>query len=279
MRILITGASGNLAAGLVERLAGRHELRLADLVPIETPHECVQVDVRQPDQYIDAAAGVDLIVHTPAWHGIHLRTRSEREFWELNVDATFNLFEAAVAHHVPRVIWISSVSVHNRDNIYGFSKVVGEELCQFYFRAHGIRSIMLRPADFTPYRDRKRYGERLLRGGVDRRDVHQAAALAVGNETITCAALPVLRADPWTPAEVDLWHHDALSVLERYVPQARELVASYDLQLPERIDVPDISATQSALGYQPAHNFVAFLRELAEREQVGDAAAWLAQAE
>ncbi len=277
MRVLITGASGNLGSGLVERLAGRHALRLADLVPMETTHEFVQVDVRQAEQYIDAAAGVDLIVHTPAWHGIHLRTRSEREFWELNVDGTFNLFQAAVAQHVPRVIWISSVAVHNRDNIYGLSKVVGEELCQFYWRVHGIRCIMLRPADFTPYRDRKHYGERLLRGGVDRRDVHQAVALAVDNETSTCAAFPVLRADPWTPEEVDLWRQDPLAVLERYVPQARQLVATYGLQLPEQIAVPDISATRSALGYQPEHNFVSFLRELAEREQAGDAATWLAQ--
>ena len=277
MRVLITGASGNLAAGLTERLAGRHELRLADLVPMETTHEFVQVDVRQAEQYLDAAEGVDLIVHTPAWHGIHLRTRSEREFWELNVDGTFNLFQAAVAHRVPRVIWISSVAVHNRDNIYGFSKVVGEELCQFYWRVHGIRCIMLRPADFTPYRDRKHYGERLLRGGVDRRDVHQAAALAVENDAITCAAFPVLRTDLWTPEEADLWRHDPLAVLEHYFPEARKLVSRYDLQLPDQIHVPDISATQSALGYQPEHNFVSFLRELAEREQAGDAATWLAQ--
>jgi nucleoside-diphosphate-sugar epimerase len=278
MRVLITGASGNLGSGLVERLAGRHALRLADLVPVETTHEFVQLDVRQAEQYLDAAAGVDLIVHTPAWHGIHLRTRNEREFWELNVDGTFNLFQAAVAHRVPRVIWISSVAVHNRDNIYGLSKIVGEELCQFYWRVHGIRCIMLRPADFTPYRDRKHYGERLLLGGVDRRDVHQAAALAVDNDTITCAAFPVLRADPWTPDEVELWHQDPLAVLEHYVPQARQLVATYGLQLPEQIAVPDISATRSALGYQPEYNFVSFLRELAEREQAGDAATWLAQA-
>ena len=279
MRVLITGAAGNLGRGLTDRLASRHDLRLADLVPMETTQPFVQLDVRQPQPYVDAAAGVDLIVHTPAWHGIHLRTRTEREFWELNVDGTFNLFQAAVANQVPRVVWISSVAVHNRDNIYGFSKVLGEELCQFYFQVHGIRCIMLRPADFTPYRGRKHYGERLLRGGVDRRDVSQAAALAVDNATITCAAFPVLRADPWTPEDVEVWRQDPLAVLEHYVPQARELVTRYGLQLPEQIEVPDISATRNALGYQPQHNFVSFLQELAEREQVGDAAVWLAKAD
>ncbi|MDQ3900742.1 MAG: NAD(P)-dependent oxidoreductase, partial [Actinomycetota bacterium] len=70
MRVLITGAGGNLGAGLTERLADRHDLRLADIVPIETRQPFVQLDVRNGEQYIDAAAGVDLIVHTPAWHGI-----------------------------------------------------------------------------------------------------------------------------------------------------------------------------------------------------------------
>jgi nucleoside-diphosphate-sugar epimerase len=275
MRILITGAGGNLGAGLIGRLAGWHELILADIMPLKTSQRFVQVDVRVPDQYLAAAHGVDLIVHTPAWHGIHLQQRSEREFWELNVSGTFNLFQAAMAQQVPRVVWISSMSVFQRDNIYGFSKVVGEELCEFYFRAHGIRCILLRPADFTPYRSRKQYGERLLRGGVDRRDVYQAAALAVEAANIDCAAFPVLRGDPWTAREVDLWQHDPLAVLEHYVPQARQLVTSYDLQLPQAIRVPDISTTQRELGYQPEYNFVSFLHELAARDQAGTAAEWL----
>ncbi len=275
MRILITGAGGNLGTGLAERLAGRHELILADVVPLKTAHRFVQVDVRVLDQYLAAAQGVDLIVHTPAWHGIHLRQRSEREFWELNVSGTFNVFQAAMAQKVARVVWISSMSVFQRDNIYGFSKVVGEEMCEFYFRVHGIRCIMLRPADFTPYRSRKQYGERLLHGGVDRRDVYQAAELAVEVANIECAAFPVMRGDPWTAQEVSLWQHDPLAVLEHYVPQARHLVTGYDLQLPQAINVPDISNTRRELGYQPEYNFVSFLHELAARDQAGDAVEWL----
>ena len=46
MRILITGAGGNLGSGLVERLEGRHVLRLSDVAPFETGHEFVRMDVR-----------------------------------------------------------------------------------------------------------------------------------------------------------------------------------------------------------------------------------------
>ncbi len=275
MRILITGAGGNLASGLIERLESRHELRLSDVAPIETGYEFVRMDVGDREAFTRVADGVDLIVHTPAWHGIHLRERPETDFWDLNVGGTFNLFQAAVANRVPRVVWLSSQSVFSRDNIYGLTKVVGEELCGFYHRAHGIRCTILRPADFTPYRDRKQYGERLLRGGVDRRDVHDAVALAVESEDIECEAFPVMREDPFTPEDVERWRQDPGAVLERHFLGARTLIERYGLALPATINPPDISISTERLGYRPRYNFITFLGELAERDQAGDAVEWL----
>lgn len=279
MHILITGAGGNLASGIIAPLASRHELRLADVVPVETPHEFLLADVRDPDALIAAAGGIDVIVHTPAWHGIHLSSRREREFWELNVGGTFNLFQAADANDVRKVVWMSSQSVHANDTIYGVTKIVGEELCQFYHRVHGIRCIMLRPADFTPYRTTKQYGERLLRGGVDRRDVQQAAILAVENETVACEAFAVVREDPFTAEDVRSWPHDPRSVLERAFPGAWALVERFELELPERIAQSDISAIHAQLGYRPRYNFFSFLGDLAQQERHGDAASWLARTE
>lgn len=276
MRVLITGAGGNLGSGLTERLEGRHALLLSDAVALETEHEFVRMDVRNREAFVRAAEGVDLIVHTPAWHGIHLREHSETDFWDLNVDGTFNMFQAAVANRVPRVVWLSSQSVFSRDNIYGLTKVVGEELCGFYHRKHGIRCTILRPADFTPYRNRKHYGERLLRGGVDRRDVHEIAALAVENGAIECDAFPVMREDPFTPEDVQWWQDNPGVVLERHVPGARVLVERYGLDLPGEISPPDITTSKEILGYRPRYNFISFLRELAEHDRRGTAPEWLA---
>lgn len=275
MKVLLTGASGNLASGVLPSLEDRYEVRLSDVAPVSTPHEFVQADVRGRDDLVKAAEGVDIIVHTPAWHGIHLGSRSQDDFWDLNVNGTFHMFQAAVANRVPKVVWISSMSVHSRDNIYGLSKFVGEELCRFYHRTAGIRCIMLRPADFTPYRNRKQYGERLLRGGVDRRDVIAAAVLAVANDSVACEAFSILREDPWTPDDVQAWPQDPAAVLERHVSGARQLVERYGLSLPERIGPNDVAATKEKLGYQPKYNFITFLRELAERDDLGDAAEWL----
>ncbi len=276
MRVLITGAGGNLGSGLTERLEGRHALLLSDATPLETEHEFVRMDVRNREAFVRAAEGVDLIVHTPAWHGIHLREHSETDFWDLNVDGTFNMFQAAVANRVPRVVWLSSQSVFSRDNIYGLTKVVGEELCGFYHRRHGIRCTLLRPADFTPYRDRKHYGERLLRGGVDRCDVHEITALAVENGTIECEAFPVMRDDPFTSEDIQWWQDDPGAVLERYVPGAHVLVERYNLDLPAEIAPPNIILSKERLGYRPRFNFITFLQELAEHDRGETAPEWLA---
>lgn len=117
-----------------------------------------------------------------------------------------------------------------------------------------------------------------MRGGVDRRDVHQAAALAVEDDTIACEAFPISREDPFGSDEVEAWRNDPGAVLERYVPEARSLVDRYGLDLPERVTVPDIAVTKQKLGYQPRYNFITFLRELAERDARGEAAGWLEQA-
>jgi nucleoside-diphosphate-sugar epimerase len=277
MRVLITGAGGNLGSGLVERLADDYDLRLLDVDELETEHEFVQADVRDRDRFVEAARGVDVIVHTPAWHGIHLGSRDEDEFWDLNVDGTFNAFRAALASDVSTVVWLSSQAIHSPDNIYGFSKVLGEKLGRYYNRVHGIRCIMLRPANFVPPQNRRHYGQRLLRGGVDRRDVLQATTLAVENDTVECEAVPVLREDPFTDADVETWTSNPYAVLERYVPEAKRLVEEYDLDLPDQIDPPDVTATKEALGYHPQYTFITFLRDLAEQDAEGSADSWLAE--
>jgi len=276
MRILITGAGGSIGSGLTERLEDQHALRLSDVAVLETEHECVQMDVRDREAFKRAAEGMDLIIHTPAWHGIHLRDHSESDFWDLNVSGTFNMFQAVVANRVPRVVWLSSQSVFSRDNIYGLTKVVGEELCGFYHRKHGVRCTILRPADFTPYRNRKHYGERLLRGGVDRRDVIEITTLAAENGTIGLEAFPAMRDDPFTPEDVQRWRNNRETVLESHVPGAHVLVERYNIDLPEEIAPPDISIAKERLGYQPRFNFVTFLQELAEHDRRGTALEWLA---
>ncbi|MCD9025322.1 NAD-dependent epimerase/dehydratase family protein [Cohnella silvisoli] len=158
MKVLITGASGSVGSGSAERLASKYDLSLSDVGEMDTSAPYFRADIRVDGALDLAAAGADVIVHTPAYHGIHMGTFSEKEFYDLNVTGKFNMFQSALRNKVRRVVWLSSMSVYGND-FYAYTKKIGEQLCQYYHDKHGLEVIMLRPSDFTPYKDFRHYGE------------------------------------------------------------------------------------------------------------------------
>src|SRR5919108_208585 len=96
MRVLIVGAAGSLGRQLAPQLAERgHEVICFDLQRVAgSPYRWVHGDVLVPHALAEAAQGCEALVHIVAWHGIHLRYKTRRDFWELNVDGAFNAFEA-----------------------------------------------------------------------------------------------------------------------------------------------------------------------------------------
>lgn len=113
MRILITGAAGNLGTLLARHLAGHapHALRLmihrrdveADLR--DSPRvEVVRADLADPASLAPAVAGVEVIVH---FAGVLFKARPERFLPETNTRYFENLVDAARAAGVGRIILIS----------------------------------------------------------------------------------------------------------------------------------------------------------------------------
>ena len=291
MRVLITGAGGYVGNALTANLADQHELRLSDLQRLETSHQFVQADVRDPDGVREAVRGVDAIVHTPAWHGIHTDERSDREFWELNVQGTFNVLDAAVEHGVEHVVWLSSQAWYGGvEGKYSFTKFVGEATCEYFANAHEeFSAIAIRPAAIddphgggpTPATNRKTFAERLLRNIVSLRDVVGVTTAALETTSIDWGAYPALRDDPYTLDELEAWKDDPIDVLEEYVPRAGELVEQYDLDLPTKINrcgghgEATMASSRDDLGYESQDTFVSFLEALAVHDERGDADAWL----
>nr|MDP9487801.1 NAD(P)-dependent oxidoreductase [Actinomycetota bacterium] len=222
MRVLITGAGGTLGAALAPMLADAgHEPVLLDVRTLETPYESVRGDVRTPGDVRAAVEGTDFVVHTAAVHGIHLGSHSRQDFYDLNLTGTFNVWEAAVEAGVKGVVFSSTMGVYKPydkplseervaalhegltlqpGDIYGYTKVAGEEMCRLYGREYGIPSVGLRYGMFVP-EPFFRYGIRLLYGGVDARDVARAVmasleALAAGR--IHWGAFNVESAVPFT---------------------------------------------------------------------------------
>jgi UDP-glucose 4-epimerase len=289
MKVLVTGAGGNLARVVVPALAAAgHTPRLLDFRPIDTAHELLQGDVRNPNDLARAVDGVDAVVHAAALHGIHRGHWRPQDFWAINVDGTFNLYEAATTK-VAKVVLASSMAVYGAglpppadawgivtedspvlpDDEYGLSKWLGEELARYHARRHQLPTVALRLGMFVP-ETFERYGFRLLFGGVDDRDVAQAVLLALEHEPAGgFDVVDVMAEVPFQPANAVGLHADPAAVLERYWPGCITLLHDRGLDLEEllwgRLIWP-IDKAKRVLGYQPGHNFGEFLTALEARD-------------
>lgn len=288
MRILITGAGGNIGRGIVPKLLERgHELVLSDLNRVEGFEGLpfFQIDVQGGFGLEKAMEGCDLVVHTPAWHGIHWQAKTEVDFWRLNVDGTFWAFQAAKANGIKRFVFLSSQAWHGHYDKYGFTKRVGEELCEYHRRMNGVRYVAVRPADLTPWGNDwlNRYGARLLYGGVDREDVLDCVVLSVERLARPLEGDPegivvdAVRPNAFTEQAVADWEQDPLAACERAFPGSRILVECYDIQMRHKPHVIGSHLGWDEIGYQPTRHFGTFVEELKRLDAEGGEALVRAQ--
>ena len=115
-RIVVTGASGYIGAGLVRALAGADgvEMVLAtDIVPPRSPLPAnavfVHQDVSQPFKGLFTGHGIDTVVHLAY---IMQPDRDREAARRVNVGGTANLLEACAGSDVNRLVYLSSTSVY-----------------------------------------------------------------------------------------------------------------------------------------------------------------------
>jgi UDP-glucose 4-epimerase len=108
-------------------------------------------------------------------------------------------------------------------DFYGFSKRVCEEIAAFSYRRHGIRTIAFRLGMFVP-ESFVGYGFRLLKGGVDDRDVAQAFLLGLDDTSITIDVFNIMAEVPFSTQEFSQWSREPESFLEERYPGVTRLV-------------------------------------------------------
>ena len=277
MKILVTGASGN-AGEAVSRLLTADEslsVRRADVAPPPggTPAgaEFVRCDTRTPDAARRAAEGVDAVIHLAAWHCAHNPPVSDPTIFAVNVDGTFNVLEACRAEGVKSFVFASSMA-YGWGGVYSVTKIIGEDLCRAYHEMTGMSVALLRYHDFVP-KPYLAFGAKLLRNGVDRRDVASAsvAALKATLEKRVGLFRTIVHTHHGMPPEVvqDFRAHGP-DWCEQNVPGAQKLLHKYALDLPARVEQHDLSEAEKQLGWRPAVGFLDFLRDLQARDARGE---------
>lgn len=146
------------------------------------------MDITDPAQTERAMEGIDCVVHLAgildedSWERIH----------RMNIEGCYNVFEAARAAGVKRVVFASSnhaVGFHRRDRMiddqvvprpdsrYGLSKVFGEAVDRLYADKYGLSVACLRIGSFRP--DDKPTAPRHLYTWISHRDTVQLVQRAI----------------------------------------------------------------------------------------------------
>lgn len=161
---LVTGAGGFLGCHLVEHLkrAGvrvramvRDPGQAADLESISD--EVVVADICRPDTLPPAVAGCAGLYHVAAI--FRQESVAPEVFHAVNVDGVRNIFEAAIAAGVPRIVHCSTNGVHNVEHppadetapfgpgdLYQETKLEGEKIAMSYFADGRVGGVVIRPA-------------------------------------------------------------------------------------------------------------------------------------
>ncbi len=172
-KTLVTGATGFTGGALCRRLLSDGE----DVVAFVRPGrwvdelkalgvECREVDIKDPVDVKDNFHGIGRVYHIAAAYRSEHADRDE--FRQVNVGATRNLLDAAVAGNVARFVHCSTVGVQGEideppaDENYRFkpgdhyqeSKLEGELLARGYFEA-GLPGAVVRPVGIYGPGDRR----------------------------------------------------------------------------------------------------------------------------
>lgn len=299
MKVLVTGSSGHLGEALIRTLQNLdYEVAGIDILTSPfTNHVGSIVDRSFVKKSLD---GIKIIFHSATLHKPHVGTHSAQDFVDINITGTLNLLEEAVAAGVESFIYTSTTSVFGDaltppagspaawiteevipvpKNIYGVTKAAAEDLCQLYYRNHGLPCIVLRTSRFFPEEDdnknmREAYADDNLKANeylfrrVDIEDAVSAHIAAIAPaQSIRFGKYIISATTPFSKKDMAELRDNAPSVVKKLFPAYEEGYKKRKWKMSPGIDRVYVNEkARKELGWEPKYDFNYILKRL----QAGD---------
>jgi nucleoside-diphosphate-sugar epimerase len=288
MRIFLTGGCGDLGKLLAYSLEKRGDIALRYDIksPTDSFGTFIQGSILERRSLLENLVGTDVIVHIAAWHGIHEFTKQKNvyDFWDLNVTGTFNIFQAASDLNIKNVILISSEGVAETTGMYGWTKVLSEQIAQRFFDNH-LNVLTLRPRAFIPYWNHEVYKSFIewarwyWKGAVHINDVAQAIIngidLLMNKSLKQHLILPVDGAYEYTQDDLLNWDLSySGETFKKYYEKYYDLVIRHGLDPSLTPTIQDISETKKYLRYIPTYSLNNLLADLEQYGEKGPPVSW-----
>lgn len=164
---LITGGAGFIGSHIARALINQGHTVLgfdnfssgsmANLAPVADKVHIVKGDICNFNALLGAFEGVDYVFHQAALVSVPQSVREPLQTWQINVQGTANVLEAARQKGVKRVMFACSSAIYGNgpdlpyketapkdcQSPYALSKLMGLELCQMYTRVYGLETVPL----------------------------------------------------------------------------------------------------------------------------------------
>ncbi|MGM9508273.1 NAD-dependent epimerase/dehydratase family protein [Larkinella sp. GY13] len=299
MKVLVTGSAGHLGEALVRTLQ-----RLGDEVVsidiLNSPFTSHVGSITDRSFVQCCLEGVKTVFHTATLHKPHVATHSLQDFIDTNITGTLNLLQESVAAGVERFVFTSTTSVFGDalvppagepaawiteevtpvpKNIYGVTKTAAEDLCQLFYRNHGLPCIILRTSRFfleiddnkgvrDAYEDDNVKANEYLFRRVDLEDVVSAHLLAAERAPALGFGTYIISATtPFLPDDTVALRSAAPQVVGRLVPNYEAEYGRRGWRMFPGIDRVYVNEkARTELGWQPKYDF----RYLIERLKAGE---------
>jgi UDP-glucose 4-epimerase len=291
MKVLLTSL-GQLGEAVITSLSGEYEFQVLCRKPQDDITDAFLGDIRSFESIEEAAEGTDAIVHTAGlWHK-HIQSHAYRDFYDTNATGTFNVLEAAVKHGVAKVVLASTAGVYYEVlsaifggacgaeslhvdehfptkpyDIYASTKIMAEQLCEFYSRDKDLKTICLRFGHFPIRESTAQYASRFHRGWiVDVRDCVESVRCALRTERIHHGAYQVAAPLPYTQDDEYELVHNTGAVLQKYFSEEMQYFQSQNLELdtsPIPFYLKSALATEE-LGLECKYDLKTLVKELQE---------------